>query len=265
MKLDMELLEQIVRQAGEMLRNASVSDDGIISKTGDANFATVYDVRIQEFLIDRLRQMIPDASFFGEEDTAGSRQNQLSPGYTFIIDPIDGTTNFMFGYQHSCVSVGVAYAGELVAGCIYNPYVDRLYTAQKGKGCWCNGRRLQMENLPVSNGIVSFGCARYNSENVDILFRVVREMFSRCLAIRSSGSAAIDLARIASGSNAAYVEVKLQPYDYAAAAVMIEEAGGRIVQMDGKPITLDRPCSIVAGTKRAVAQILQTIREEQGK
>jgi len=260
MKLDMELLEQIVRQAGEMLRNASVSDDGIISKTGDANFATVYDVRIQEFLIDRLRQMIPDASFFGEEDTAGSRQNQLSPGYTFIIDPIDGTTNFMFGYQHSCVSVGVAYAGELVAGCIYNPYVDRLYTAQKGKGCWCNGRRLQMENLPVSNGIVSFGCARYNESNVDLLFNVVKELFHRSLSIRSGGSAALDLARIAAGSNVAYLELRLNPYDFAAAALMIQEAGGEIVQMDGSPVTLDAPCSVLAGTKAAVAEILEVIQ-----
>ena len=122
-----------------------------------------------------------------------------------------------------------------------------------------------MEDLPVEQGIVAFGAARYNDEHVDLLFSVVKNLFHRCLAIRSGGSAALDLAKIASGSNAAYVEMKLQPYDYAAAAVMIEEAGGRIVQMDGKPITLDRPCSILAGTRKAVAQILQTIREEKEK
>lgn len=265
MTFDIKRLQTIVREAGKIMKDARLEENGVGQKQGDANFVTVYDVQIQQFLIEKLREMIPDATFFGEEDTDGNQAGCLGDGFTFIIDPIDGTTNFMFDYQQSCISVGVAWGGALVAGCIYNPYLNHMYVAVRGLGAYLNGRRLTMEDLSVEQGIVGFGCARYNSENVDILFRVVREMFNRCLAIRSSGSAAIDLARIASGSNAAYVEVKLQPYDYAAAAVMIEEAGGRIVQMDGKPITLDRPCSIVAGTKRAVAQILQTIREEQGK
>ena len=100
---------------------------------------------------------------------------------------------------------------------------------------------------------------------MDLLFDVVKNLFNRCLAVRSGGSAALDLAKIAAGNHGAYIELLLQPYDYAAAAVMIEEAGGRIVQMDGRPVTLNRPCSIVAGSKTAVAQILQTIREEKTK
>ena len=265
MTFDIRQLQAIVREAGKILKEAQLDSDGVGQKQGEANFVTVYDVRIQQFLMEKLSEMIPDATFFGEEDTQGNQAGCLSDGFTFIIDPIDGTTNFMLDCHYSCISVAVAWGGVLVAGCIYNPYLNHMYVAVRGMGCYLNGRRLKMEELSVEQGIVGFGAARYNDENVELLFGVVKNLFHRCLAIRSGGSAALDLAKIASGSHVAYVEMKLQPYDYCAAAVMIEEAGGRIVQMDGRPITLDRPCSILAGTKKAVAQILQTIREEKAK
>ena len=263
MQINMDAVAQLVRQAGRMILSAHVEQADVMKKHGDANFVTEYDVRIQKFLMTELRKRIPDAAFFGEEDTDGNQNDVLSDGYTFIIDPIDGTTNFMFGYHHSCVSVGVAFAGKLVAGCIYNPYVDEMYTAVKGEGAWLNGRRLHIEDLPVSGSIIAFGCARYNEGNVDLLFNVVKELFQRSLSVRCGGSAALDLSRIASGNNGAYLELRLNPYDYAAAAVMIEEAGGCIMQMDGSPITLDKPCSILAGTKRAVAEILELIRDKK--
>ena len=262
MTFDIKQLQTIVREAGKMLREARAADGNVESKPGDANFVTEFDVKIQEFLVAKLGEMIPDATFFGEEDTAGNQVGHLGDGFTFIIDPIDGTTNFLFDCQYSCISVAVAWGGALVAGCIYNPYLNQMYLAVRGLGCYVNGRRLKMEDLPVEKGIVAFGAARYNEDGVDFLFDLVKNLFHRCLAVRSGGSAALDLAKIATGGTVAYLELKLQPYDYAAAAVMIEEAGGRIVQMDGRPITLDRPCSILAGTKNAVAQILQIIREE---
>lgn len=265
MTFDIKRLQEIVHEAGKILRAARVTGESVEQKPGEANFVTDYDVQVQQFLQEKLREMIPEATFFGEENTEGNQTGHLSDGFTFIIDPIDGTTNFVFDCQYSCISVAVAWGGALVAGCIYNPYLDQMYMAVRGLGCYLNGRRLKMEDLPVEKTMVGFGCARYNNPNVDLLFDVVKNLFHRCLAVRSGGSAALDLAKIAAGSHGAYIELLLQPYDYAAAAVMIEEAGGRIVQMDGRPITLDRPCSIVAGTKTAVAQILQTIRDEKAK
>ena len=265
MTFDIRRLQAIVKEAGTILRSARAADGGVEQKQGEANFVTEFDVKIQQFLVEKLSEMIPDASFFGEEDTEGNQAGRLGEGFTFIIDPIDGTTNFLLDCRYSCISVAVAWGGALVAGCIYNPYLDQMYVAVRGLGAYLNGKRLKMEDLPVEKGIVAFSCARYNDDNVDSLFDLVKNLFHRCLAIRSGGSAALDLAKIASGSHVAYVELLLQPYDYAAAAVMIEEAGGRIVRMDGRPITLDRPCSILAGTRSAVAQILQTIREEKAK
>ena len=251
----MQELEAIVREAGKIMGAAELTEAGIYRKPGDANFVTAYDVQIQRFLIEQISSLFPDAGFFGEEDTAGN-EKQLTQGYTFIIDPIDGTTNFMFNYHHSCVSVGVALNGTLEAGLIYDPYTDSLYTAVRGQGAYLNGRHLVLADTPVSQGIACFGCARYNEADYDRLFDVVKELFLESLSIRSVGSAALGIARIASGSNVCYLELKLQPYDYAAAAVILEEAGGCIVQPDGSPITLDKPCSVVAGTPKAVEHIL---------
>lgn len=252
----MQELEAIVREAGKIMDAAELTEAGIYRKPGDANFVTAYDVQIQRFLIERISALFPNAGFFGEEDTAGN-EKQLTQGYTFIIDPIDGTTNFMFNYHHSCVSVGVALNGTLEAGLIYDPYTDSLYTAVRGQGAYLNGRHLVLADTPVSQGIACFGCARYNEADYDRLFDVVKELFLESLSIRSVGSAALGIARIASGSNVCYLELKLHPYDYAAAAVILEEAGGCIVQPDGGPITLDQPCAVVAGTPKAVEHILK--------
>ena len=256
--MDREILDrkigQIVREAGAMLKGAKLQEEGIRAKEGEANFVTEYDSRIQSFLIRALRELLPDASFFGEEETEGNERT-VSSGCTFLIDPIDGTTNFMFGYHFSCVSVGLALNGRMEAGWVYNPFCEDFYYAARGKGAWQNGRRLAVKDKPVEEGIVAFGCARYNEGNFDLLFDMVKQLFMRSLSIRSGGSAALDLCRVAAGANAAYLELKLQPYDYAAASVIIEEAGGVITQFDENPVTLHAPCSVIAGTRTAARQI----------
>lgn len=258
--IDFQKIEEIIRRAGDMLLAAQVTDESIHQKEGLANFVTSFDVEIQKFLIRELKAVLPDAAFFGEEDTEGSSHDQLN-GYCFFIDPIDGTTNFMFGYHHSCVSVGLAYRKEMIAGFVCNPYVKEMYTAIKDKGSFLNGRRLCMKNRTVAEGIISFGCARYNEGDTDKLFAAVKELYLRSLCVRNGGSAALDLCRVASGSNAAYLELKLQPYDYAAASIIIEEAGGQITQADGQPITLDAPCSIVGGTYNAAREVMEVLAQ----
>ena len=253
MNLHADEIESILRQAGKLLLSSQAKQ--VEKKTGDANFVTEWDVTIQKFLQEKLSELFPEAAFFGEEDTEGNLHG-LGKGYTFIIDPIDGTTNFIFGYRHSCISVALALGEELVAGFVYNPYSEELFRGQKGQGAYLNGQRLVMENREVSRGIVSFGCARYQATDIDHLFSVVKELFFRSLSIRDGGSAAIDLCRVSSGSNVAYLELKLQPYDFAAAALLIREAGGIITQLDGSPVTLDQPCSILAGTPAAHREIL---------
>lgn len=244
-------IEKLVREAGKKMLNARPKEENIHKKEGLANFCTDYDTIIQRFLIEGLGEILPGAAFFGEEDTEGNAGAEAEGEFTFYIDPIDGTTNFMFDYHHSCVSVGLAHGDEMIAGFVYHPYVDDMYVAVKGHGSYLNGKRLHMADKPVEEGIVEFGCARYNEAGIDWLFRVVKEMFQNSLSIRCGGSAALGLCRGASGSNTVYLELKLQPYDYAAASVILEEAGGKITQIDGSPITLHEGCSIIGGTPAA--------------
>ena len=157
----------------------------------------------------------------------------------------------MFDYHHSCISVGLAHKDQMIAGFVYHPYINDMYIAIRGKGSYLNGKRIQLADKSVTEGIVEFGCARYNEAGIDWLFRVVKDMFQNSLSIRCGGSAALGLCRAASGSNTVYLELKLQPYDYAAASVILEEAGGVITQIDGSPITLHEGCSIIGGTPKA--------------
>ena len=244
-------IEKLVREAGKKMLNARPKEENIHKKEGLANFCTDYDTAIQRFLIQGLSEILPGAAFFGEEDTEGNAGAEAEGEFTFYIDPIDGTTNFMFDYHHSCVSVGLAHGDEMIAGFVYHPYVDDMYVAVKGHGSYLNGKRLHVADKPVEEGIVEFGCARYNEAGIDWLFRVVKEMFQNSLSIRCGGSAALGLCRGASGSNTVYLELKLQPYDYVAASVILEEAGGKITQIDGSPITLHEGCSIIGGTPAA--------------
>jgi len=253
----MKEIEKAVRQAGQMILSAHLEKEEIHQKTGPANFVTEYDIRIQQFLIDQFSIILPGCGFFGEEETDGNR-HEVGEEYVFFIDPIDGTTNFLFDYHNSCVSVGLAESGKMIAGWVYNPYTDQMYAAFKGHGAYLNGRKLKIQDKSLSEGICAFGCARYNEG--DGIFNVLPELFTRSLSIRNGGSAAIDLCRIASGSNVGYIEMLLQPYDYAAASVIIEEAGGMIGQADGSPITLDHGCSIVAGTEKVTEEIIGLLR-----
>ena len=245
-------IEAVVRTAGQMILAAHVEAREIHAKAGPANFVTDYDVRIQQMLIAELSRILPGCSFFGEEETEGNT-HQIDTGYTFFIDPIDGTTNFMFDYKNSCVSVGLGRNGSMIAGWVFNPYADQFWSATRREGAFLNGCPITVIDGGLENGICAFGAARYNAG--DGIFDVLPELFTRSLSIRNGGSAAIDLCRIASGSNVAYVEMLLQPYDYAAASVIIEEAGGVITTADGQPITLNTGCSIVAGTKKAAAEV----------
>lgn len=259
--IDYIAIESCIKKAGKMILNANLENASVEKKIGDANFCTEYDVKVQKFLIDELSAILPEASFFGEEDTSNNVRD-LNKEYIFYIDPIDGTTNFMFNYYHSSVSVGLSKNGEMIAGFVYNPFVDKLYKAIKNQGTFLNDKKLNIKDLSVDEGIVAFGCARYNECDINILFETVKDLFLKSLSIRSGGSAAIDISRVAEGSNVIYLEYRLQPYDFAAASVILEEAGGIITRIGGGKISLTEPCSILAGTKKAHEEVMKIAKEK---
>lgn len=251
--LDYEKMEKIVRRAGEKMKEARGADEIIHEKVGNANFCTDMDIEIQRYLIKELSGILPEASFYGEEETEGSTK-EASTDYVFYLDPIDGTTNYIFDYGHSCVSCGLSFRGEMIAGFIYDPFTDQMYSGIRGKGARLNGKEVRVPDRSIEEGIVAFDATRYNEgegELVDRLFESVKIFFRKSLATREGGSASLGLARVATGANTCYIQYVLKPYDYAAAIVIVEEAGGIMTQMDGSPMSLCDNSSVICGSRRA--------------
>ena len=126
-------LRQLVYSAAMLLPNSFNKQELIMTKGSMRDEVTEYDFRIQEFIIDSIKNEYPDAQILGEE---GEKNTKIDNSLLFVIDPIDGTTNYIFGYNHSCVSVGVMDSGEMIAGYVYNPFTDEMYEAEKGKGAY---------------------------------------------------------------------------------------------------------------------------------
>ena len=241
-------MEALIREAGEIMR--SVPDEvrnNPACKEGSANFVTAYDVKVQEFLKDGLLRLFPHAQFFAEED--GTSSKTLGEGYTFIIDPIDGTTNFMCGYDHSAVSVGLLLDGEPIYGGILDPYRNEYYMAVAGKGATCNGTPIRVSERPVTRGIVAIGSAPYRKDTLaETMISMTSDLFHAFADFRRSGSAALDICHVACGRLDAFCEPILSPWDYAAGSVILSEAGGISTNFRGQPLDLASPSSCVFGS-----------------
>ncbi|HHV13854.1 MAG TPA: inositol monophosphatase [Clostridiales bacterium] len=246
---------KVVKDAGDIILKARHIQEHVESKQGQANFVTKYDVEVQEFLYRELSGVLPQAGFIGEEDDG--RDDRINDGYCFIIDPIDGTTNFIFDYRHSCISVALMLRGEIILGVVYNPYLEELFTAEKGKGAFLNGRPLRIRDTRLEDGVVAFGTAPYYREKADETFRIARSVYDKALDLRRSGSAALDICYVAAGRIVLYYELLLSPWDYAAASLVLTEAGGRISTMEGRALSFDRPVSVLAGNKASIQQYFE--------
>lgn len=166
------------------------------------------------------------------------------------MDPIDGTTNFIKDYHVSAISAGLAKDGEKYIGVVYNPYLDEMFTAERGKGAFLNGRPIHVSRNPLSEGIVLFGTAPYYEELSKKSFQMAYAYFKKALDVRRSGSAAIDLCSIAAGRAELYFELRLSPWDFAAGALIVEEAGGVVTTVEGGAVTLGQKCSVLATNGR---------------
>lgn len=243
MRKELEQIEKLMRECGALLKGATRTPDMVTAKEGHANFVTTYDKMVQEKIREGLLKILPEAAFVGEEEDCHAG---IHEGYAFVVDPIDGTTNFIRDYKQSCISVGLLNDGKQVLGAVYNPYYDEMFTAIKGEGAYLNGERIRVSSFPVSQGIVIFGTAPYYPELNKRSFEMAYDYFQKSLDIRRSGSAAIDLCSIAAGRAEVFFELRLSPWDYAAGSLIVREAGGTVTTVEGDEICFDRPCSILA-------------------
>lgn len=253
-------IEEIIRQAGEIIKSADYSRLGITQKTGSSNFVTEYDVKVQKYLEGELRGIFPECSFLAEEE--GQGENGIGEGYTFVIDPIDGTTNFMLGRRSSVISVGLLKDGKPIFGGVYDPYNDKYYHAVLGGGAYCNGRSISVSDRLPQNGVASLGTSPYYKDRfADGVGRLATGLLLEFGDIRRSGSAALDICSIACGECDGLCEHILSPWDYAAGVTILREAGGKSSDFDGNELRFDIPTSTVFASASSYDTIMKVIRK----
>ncbi len=242
------------RDAGAIMLGAE-ADKSVETKSGRKDLVTRYDREVQRFLEERLLSLLPEAGFLGEEELG--HDTHVGRSSLFIVDPIDGTTNFVKGCNHSCVSIGLACKGEMVLGVVFNPYRDELFTAVKDGGAFLNGNPLRMPDSAPEDALFLMGTDPYYRELTNVTFAISKVLFDRFLDLRRSGSAALDLCDVAAGRAGCYFECRLCPWDFAAGSLIVREAGGVVTSMTGMPLPLAQKCSVAAGSADCHKTVLQ--------
>ncbi len=236
-------ISSLVKECGKVILSADREKMAIDIKSGVADLVTEYDKNIQEQLEIGLKKILPEAKFIGEE---GSKDELTEDGYSFVVDPIDGTTNFVKDYHTSAISVALLKGKEVVAGIVYNPYLDETFSAIKGQGAFLNGKKISVSSQPLGNSLILFGSSPYDKNLFKETLEVLSEYFYKALDIRRSGSAALDLCSVAAGRAEIYFELQVSPWDFAAGKLLVEEAGGVVTTLDGAPLSFEGKTSILA-------------------
>lgn len=248
-----EKIASIARECGDIILSAHGGTIESEIKTSRRDVVTEFDKRVQDHAIRELSAAFEGADFICEE---GDVSSETAKGITFVIDPIDGTTNFTHHYGHSCISIACLEDGRLEAAVVYDPFKDELFTAEKGRGAFLNGERIHVFDGTLSESLVIFGTTPGNPGLIDETLERVRSIYGRCQDLRRTGSAALDLCYVAAGRAGLYFELELSVWDYAAGVLIVEEAGGKCLTIAGGELVCDRPVksSIIAGTSERIAE-----------
>jgi myo-inositol-1(or 4)-monophosphatase len=240
--------------AGAILRSFFGGEFGISYK-GELNLVTEADLASEREIVSILKRRFPDASILAEE--AGASPG--SSGLRFIVDPLDGTTNFAHGYPIFAVSIGCELDGRLSAGVVYDPTREELFTAERGQGAFLNGRRLSVSSTEtLGESLLVTGFPYDLRDDLEGSLRLFQRFMGSCRAIRRDGSAALDLCYVAAGRTDGFWEEKLGPWDTAAGAVIVEEASGRVSDFRGSAFQPARG-EVVASNGRIHEQMLRVI------
>ena len=247
---------QAVREVGALLADpAAVRSIQAKSRT---DYVTNVDVAVQEFLRERLAVLAPDIQFMGEEQD-NSRLDWSHP--CWILDPVDGTTNLIHRFQHSAVSLALAEGGQIVFGVVYNPYTEECFTARRGQGAFCNGIPVRVSGAErLEDSLLSVGTVPGRRELADAAFGQMRRLYDACQDVRRTGCASLDLCWVACGRLEGYVELALQPWDYAAGLLLVEEAGGRVTAPDGSPLSLSQGGPLLASNGKLHAALQSLLK-----
>lgn len=235
----LDRLIEIVKQASSLMLTNTFE---ISQKEGYSNIVTSSDVAVQEFLRVHLSQLLPGCGFLCEEEEMHDTQHR----YTWIIDPIDGTANYSRGIRECAICVGLKHDEQMEMAVVYLPRTDELFHAVRGKGAFLNGKAIHVSNRPFQDGILCTALAVYHKEYAKICSDIICQTFLQCNDIRRFGAAAPEICYLAMGRCELYFEYLLSPWDFAAASLILEEAGGCLCDLKGYDVPLTSSSGVLA-------------------
>ncbi len=246
------------RRAGSIINRASLAG-GFEVQTKRANdFVTEIDKAAENAIIDIIRHSYPDHAILAEE--SGEDTGAEKTEYTWVIDPLDGTTNFIHGFPQYCVSIALRYRGQLAHAVVYDPLKNELFTASKGRGAYLDDRRVRVTKCAhLRDGLIGTGFPFKELDRLDLYMKQMRTMMTSSAGVRRAGAAALDLAYVACGRIDGFWEMGLSPWDMAAGALLIREAGGLVGGLTGEDDWYETG-DIVASTPKLFPQLLEAIK-----
>lgn len=259
----MDYAVALARQAGEVVREALKNEMNVMIKSSPADLVTATDQKVEKMLLSFIKEKYPSHSFIGEESVAAGERSVLTDNPTWIIDPIDGTTNFVHRFPFVAVSIGFVVNKEMEFGVVYSCVEDKMYTGRKGRGAFCNGQKLRVsrqEDITKSLLVTELGSLR-TPEIVRIIFSNMEKLL--CIpvhGIRGVGTAAVNMCLVASGAAEAYYDMGIHCWDMAGAGVIVTEAGGVLLDVTGGPFDLMSRRIIAASSKTLAERIAKEIQ-----
>ncbi len=246
------------RRAGGIINRASQNLDLLhVSRKAHSDFVSEVDSNAEDAIIKVLLEAYPKHSILAEE--SGTTGNQDEPEYQWIIDPLDGTTNFLHGYPQYSVSIALKYKGVLTQAVVYDPTGNELFTASRGRGAYLNDHRLRVSKRnQFSECLIGTGLPFRELTHMDTYLSMLKDIIPRVAGIRRPGSAALDLAYVAAGRYDGFWELGLGPWDMAAGCLLITESGGLVSDLEGNETHLESG-NIIAGNPKIFGQLLQVI------
>ncbi len=250
---------QLTKGVGEFIRGeAQIFDREHIEYKGLHDMVSYVDKTAERELVNGLSQILPDAGFITEEQT----KVELGVEYNWIVDPLDGTTNFIHGVPAFSISIALQYKGELVLGVVYEINRDECFSAWKNGGAYLNGKRISVSNAPkIENTLLATGFPFYEFSKMEKYINVLRILMQKCHGLRRIGSAAVDLAYVACGRFDGYFEYNLNSYDMAAGMILVTEAGGQTFDFKGGNDCFERR-EIIATNGRISSELLGVVKKE---
>jgi len=252
------VMVKAARRAGRSLnRDLGEIENLQVSMKGPANFVSLADKRAEEMIYTDLAKARPGFGFIGEE---GGTREGTDKTHTWIVDPLDGTTNFLHGIPQFAISIGLAREGAVIAGVIYNPANDELYIAERGKGAFLNDKRLRVAGRrKLDECVIACGLPHIGRGGHDVALKEMEALQDKVAGFRRFGAASLDMAYVAAGRLDGYWERNLQPWDMAAGQILVREAGGIVSGVEGHDNALTTK-NVVCGNEFVHAELVKILK-----